>query len=201
MLKSFHNFSMFSSELVFLKWCRSFMKYIVTFYKSSSNPFPNKDLFLIECFHILLFARQLGKCTFFVLLLLPKLFIHQQYQINIHNFSDFYVTMFLRTKGARPFTFINYFAFLNKCITIIWAFILIYLNSRNIHPCYIVRYCNNKFSQLMFRLLILSNVIEHVRFNLNKRKRRDPLLRQTVNTSWCYYMYRVVWMKHGLMSY
>ena len=177
------------------------MKDIVTFYKSSPNPLQNKDLFLHRVFSHITFYQTTRKMHFFVLLLLPKLFIHQQYQINIHNFSDFYVTMFLRTKGARLFTFINYFAFLNKCITIIWEFILIYLDSRNMHPFYIVRLCNNKFSQSMFRLLILSNGLEHVRFNLNKRKRRDPLLRQTVNTSWCYYMHSVVWMKRGLMSY
>ena len=90
-----------------LTTCRSFIKDIVTFYKSSLNPFRKKDLLLHRMFSYITFYQTTRKMHFFVLLLLPKLFIHQQYQINIHNFSDFYVNMFLRTKGARIYTFIK----------------------------------------------------------------------------------------------
>ena len=87
-------------------WCRSFIEDIVTFYKSSQNQFRDKDLFLHRMFSYITFYQTTRKMHFFVLLLLLKLFIHQQYQINIHNFSDFYVNMSLRTKGARSYTFI-----------------------------------------------------------------------------------------------
>ena len=90
-----------------LKTCPSFIKDIATFYKSLLSSFRKKDLLLHRMFSYITFYQTTRKMHFFVLLLLSKLFIHQQYQINIHNFSDFYVNMFLRTKGARSYTFIK----------------------------------------------------------------------------------------------